>query len=69
MRLHGLLNPDTIAELEANSAFWDRYEGTAAKVQEKVNDTYLKANGQAEGVKTYGRVVDLMLLDFVEKRK
>ena len=69
VRLHGLLNPDTIAELEANSAFWDRYEGTAAKVQEKVNDTYLKANGQAEGVKTYGRVVDLMLLDFVEKRK
>ena len=32
-----------------------------------MNDTYLKVNGQSEGVKTYGRVVDLMLWDYCSK--
>lgn len=68
-RLHGLLSEEIRRDLEENSAFWDRYEGKAAEVQEKVNDVYLKVNGQVEGVKTYGRVVDLMILDFVENRK
>jgi len=26
-----------------------------------VNDTYLKANNQSDGVKSYGKVVDLLL--------
>lgn len=26
-----------------------------------MNDTYLKMNSQADGVKSYGRMVDLML--------
>ena len=40
-----------------------------AEVQEKVNDAYLKANGQVHGVQSYGRVVDLMLIDFACHRK
>lgn len=32
-----------------------------AQVSNQVNDTYLKINDQKEGVKTYGRMVDLML--------
>ena len=63
-RLHGLLNRSVVAELDANSEFWARYEGEVAEVQEKVNDAYLKANGQSDGVLSYGRVVDLMLLDY-----
>ena len=61
---YGMLSDEIQADLDANHRFWDRYEGKVAEVQEKVNDAYLKANGQAEGVKTYGRVVDLMVLDF-----
>lgn len=38
------------------------------EVQERVNDVYLKVNGQAEGVRTYGRVVELMVLDFQYRR-
>lgn len=63
-RLHGLLNREIVAELDANSEFWNRYEGEVAEVQEKVNDAYLKANGQHDGVLSYGRVVDLMLVDY-----
>jgi len=68
-RIHSMLAEPVIAELKENSAFWDRYEGEVAEVQEKVNDAYLKANGQVHGVQSYGRVVDLMLLDFACHRK
>ena len=61
---YGRLSDAVIADLDANHAFWEQYEGQVAKVQETVNDAYLRANGQAEGVRTYGRVVDLMILDF-----
>lgn len=49
------------ADLAANNAFWKQYEGPAEKVHEKVNDRYLKANGQTDGVESYGRMVDLLL--------
>ena len=47
-----------------NNVFWDRFEGKTAEVSTKVNDTYLKAHSQTDGVLSYGRMVDLMLADF-----
>ena len=49
------------SNLAANDLFWDKYEGKAAEAASKMNDTYLKLNQQKDGVKSYGRVVDLML--------
>lgn len=49
------------SDLAANNAFWDRYEGKVAEVSNQVNDVYLKMNDQSDGVKSYGRMVDLML--------
>lgn len=51
-------------DLIANNAFWDRYEGKIAEVSDKVNDTYLKLNNQTDGIKSYGRVVDLLLAEY-----
>lgn len=68
-KIYAMLAEPVIADLEENSAFWDQYEGEMAEVQEKVNDAYLKANGQVHGVQSYGRVVDLMLIDFAGHRK
>ena len=59
--LVGSLNPQVLTDLNANNLFWDRYEGKVAETATKMNDTYLKANSQADGVQSYGRVVDLML--------
>ncbi len=54
--------PESVREdLQANNTFWDRYEGRLSEAATQVNDTYLKANSQTEGVKSYGRVVDLLL--------
>jgi hypothetical protein len=31
------------------------------EVQDRVNDAYLKSQGQREGVRSYGRMVDLLV--------
>lgn len=61
-RLYEQLDPQAIEDLGENNRFWDQFEGTVAEVSTKVNDTYLKAHSQTDGVKSYGRMVDLMLV-------
>lgn len=57
-----------IRDLRANSAYWDQYRDTViSKTADKVNDTYLKVNKQEDGVRSYGRVVDLLLAEYRKK--
>lgn len=55
------LPADAEADLEGNRAFWAKYDGKIAEVSNRINDTYLKANGQKDGVKSYNRMVDLIV--------
>lgn len=55
------LREEADTDLLANSQFWNYYDGAVARVSDKVNDTYLKVNGQSAGVKSYGRMVDLLI--------
>lgn len=42
--------------------YWKPYQGKiVSKVSNKVNDVFLKINSQEDGVKSYGRMVDLLL--------
>lgn len=51
-----------LKDIRANSAYWVKYEDTVVStVSNKINDTYLKANAQTDGVKSYGRMLDLLL--------
>ncbi len=50
-------------DLAYHSAFWAKYEGPVAEKVESVNNTYLKSNNQKDGVKSYGRMVDLLLAE------
>lgn len=59
--VRGELSTEAETDLQANHEFWARYDGTVAEVSNKVNDTYLKANGQKDGVKSYNRMVDLIV--------
>lgn len=54
-------------DFKANDEYWARYEGPVATVSNVVNDTYLRANSQAEGVHSYGRMVDLLLADYRQR--
>ena len=59
-----LLDEAAEPDLEANTEFWDAYEGGISKTADKINDTYLKVNGQADGVQSYSRMVDLIVAYF-----
>ncbi|HCB91141.1 MAG TPA: DUF3810 domain-containing protein, partial [Ruminococcaceae bacterium] len=48
-------------DLAYGAAYWRQFAGPVADASESVNDRYLKANRQSEGVKSYGRMVDLLL--------
>jgi hypothetical protein len=50
-------------DLAALAAWRARYESRLGDVHEKVNDAYLKTQGQPEGVQSYGRMVDLLLAE------
>jgi hypothetical protein len=62
-----VLDVQVETDLNENTRFWNRYEGTVAEVSSKVNDTYLKVNGQTDGVKSYDRMVDLIVAYFLEE--
>ena len=53
-------------DLKANREFWLQYDGRVAEAANQVNDTYLKANGQKNGVNSYSHMVDLIAGYYLE---
>lgn len=62
--LRAELKDGVLSDLRANSAFWAKYDTAVAEVSDRINDTYLKANGQQEGVESYDRMVDLIVTEY-----
>ena len=53
------------ADLRANSEYWAQFEDTViSNTATTLNDAYLKANNQSDGVQSYGRMVDLLLAEY-----
>jgi hypothetical protein len=49
-------------DFAADNAYWAEFrEKPRQKIAETTNDTYLKVNGQADGIMSYGRCVDLIV--------
>jgi len=48
-------------DMAANSEYWKQFEGPVKQTSTTVNNAYLQTNLQPDGVKSYGRVVDLIL--------
>ena len=61
LELYYSLPKEVLSDLRENNQFWQQFEGRIAQVSSQVNDTYLKANSQEEGLESYGRMVDLLL--------
>lgn len=68
-RYYGKLRSEVRRDLEENSLFWSQFESEISEASEAMNDAYLKLNHQSDGVKSYGRAVDLMLGWFHEKKE
>ncbi len=64
-KIRNLYSEGVLKDIRANSQYWAKYEDTViSTVSNKINDTYLKANNQTDGVKSYGRMVDLLLANY-----
>jgi len=48
-------------DIAAANAYWQQFEGPVQETSNQINDAYLKANLQSDGVHSYGRMVDLLL--------
>lgn len=64
--LYARINTRTRQDMLYNNAYWKQFEGKPAEAHEQLNDAYLKMQGQASGVRSYGHVTDLMLEYFAE---
>ncbi len=64
--LYGRINARTRQDMLYNNAYWKQFEGKPAEAHEQLNDAYLKMQGQATGVRSYGHVTDLMLEYFAK---
>ena len=62
-RLAARRSPSVGRDLGALAAWAARYRGPAWEAARGVNDAYLRAQGQADGARSYGRMVDLLLAE------
>lgn len=65
-RLRSVRSGPVRRDLAALAAWAARHEGRISRASRRVNDAYLRSNGQREGVDSYGRFVDLLV---AERRK
>jgi len=62
--LRGSYSEGIKRDLAAISQYWKKYQTPVQDFSSSVNDTYLKANRQEDGVKSYGRMVDLLIAEY-----
>jgi hypothetical protein len=54
-------SPAMLKDLNYEYEYWKQFQGPVAETSGKVNNAYLISNKQADGVNSYGRMVDLLL--------
>jgi hypothetical protein len=60
-------NTGMVMDVREEYYYWKQFEDTViSTVSNSMNDSYLKVNNQNDGVKSYGRMVDLLLADYQE---
>jgi len=56
------LIPDSVRrDWEQNAVYWAQFAGPVQETSTQINDSYLQANFQEEGVRSYDRVTDLIV--------
>ncbi len=58
-----LLDDQVLADMHGSRAFWRSMHSVVTDLSIKVNDTYLKSSGSSEGVRSYGRMLDLLVAE------
>jgi hypothetical protein len=55
-------------DISQDDAYWRQFEGKVAETATNINNSYLKTNGQSDGVHSYGRMVDLLLAAYFQNK-
>lgn len=63
--LYSKLSDAVIRDMDYSREYWKSKEGKTEEVVTNMNDNYLKANNQAEGVRSYNAVVRLLLAEYM----
>ena len=67
---YAMMRDELASEFRAYDAFFEKYrENKVAAVSSKVNDTYLKSQGQSAGTRSYDLVVDLAVAYYCNSDK
>lgn len=66
-KLYDLYSDDVRKDMEFSRSYWKQFDTKVADAANKVNDIYLKAHNQQDGVRSYGRMVDLLLAYYRQK--
>ena len=70
IEVYSMLNEKVRNDLDSYSRFFDKYRNsTASDISNSINDSYLQANGQKDGIKSYGMIVDLTCAFLKSKAK
>ncbi|MDW5299037.1 MAG: DUF3810 domain-containing protein [Sedimentibacter sp.] len=65
-KLYETYSEDDRNNLKFSKNYWKQFDTKVAEISKNINDTYLKANNQEDGIKSYGRMVDLLLAYYRE---
>jgi hypothetical protein len=57
-------SPGLVRDLKATYAYWEEYQGPLEAVSSQVNNLFLRANRQEDGIQSYNRMLDLLLGEF-----
>jgi len=60
-RLISTLNPGVKSNFQEMSIFWNSYENPMEPIFKSIFNSFLKANNQTEGIKSYNAVVSLLI--------
>lgn len=61
--LYARLPPALLRDWEAEDRFWARHRTPISRAARRINDAYLRSQGQEAGVLSYGLMVDLLVAD------
>lgn len=59
--IYRMMDEQIIRDFRNENEYWDHFDTKVAEVADTVNNVYLQANAQEDGVKSYGRMVDLVI--------
>lgn len=61
-------SPALVRDLKATYAYWEKYQGPVEEISSRVNNLFLKANKQEDGIESYSRMLDILIGEFRAQR-